>query len=114
MALLGAVCDGDCGLDVCCQMLGRLQTLEERQKLREEISDYLLARVDVPWMQDAMAACQEIRSEDLAVARSGASSPAAPAAVATAVAPQLIVIDAPEGSAPLPELPPPPPYLPPA
>ena len=114
MALLGTVCDGDCGLDVCCQMLGRLQTLEERQKLREEISDYLLARVDVPWMQDAMAACQEIRSEDLAVARSGASSPAAPAAVAAAVAPQLIVIDAPEGSAPLPELPPPPPDLPPA
>lgn len=34
--LLGTVVDGDCGLDVCCQMLSLPQTFENRVALREE------------------------------------------------------------------------------
>ena len=36
LALLGAVVDGDCGIDVACQMEGLPQTAEQRTLLREE------------------------------------------------------------------------------
>ena len=51
LAVLGTVMDGDCVIDVACQMLCLPQTLAQRAALRVEISDYLLARVNTPWMQ---------------------------------------------------------------
>ena len=45
LVALGTVMDGDCGIDVACQMLGLPQTFAQRAALREDISDYLLARV---------------------------------------------------------------------
>jgi hypothetical protein len=39
LAILGTVMDGDCGLDVACQMEGLCQTVENRTQLRE---DYLI------------------------------------------------------------------------
>ena len=36
VALLGAVCDGDCGVDVACQMVSLPQTAGQRALLREE------------------------------------------------------------------------------
>ena len=36
VALLGTVVDGDCGIDVLCQMAGLPQTLLQRTALREE------------------------------------------------------------------------------
>ena len=36
VALLGTVMDGDCGLDVCCQMLGILQNVTNRNSLRKD------------------------------------------------------------------------------
>ena len=33
--------------------------------MREELSDYLLARVKMPWMQELMAALQEVDPEDV-------------------------------------------------
>ena len=36
LALLGTVADGDCGIDVACQMLGLPQTAAQRLTLREE------------------------------------------------------------------------------
>ena len=36
LALLGTVVDGDCGIDVACQMEGLPQTAEQRTLLREE------------------------------------------------------------------------------
>ena len=36
IALLGTICDGDCGIDVACQMLGLPQTASQRALLREE------------------------------------------------------------------------------
>lgn len=35
VALLGTVCDGDCGVDCCCQMLCLPQTSQQRLDLRE-------------------------------------------------------------------------------
>ena len=65
IAVLGTVMDGDCGIDVACQMLGLPQSSAQRAALREEISDYLIARLKMPWMQDLMASLQEIDIEDL-------------------------------------------------
>ena len=36
LALLGTAVDGDCGIDVACQMEGLPQTAEQRTLLREE------------------------------------------------------------------------------
>ena len=69
--------DGDCGIDVACQMLSLPQTPGQREALREEISDYLLARVEEPWMQDLMAALQEINADDVRLSRSGGEAPMA-------------------------------------
>ena len=65
LAILGTVMDGDCGIDVACQMLGLPQTLAQRAALREEISDYLLARVNKPWMQEVMGLMQEVDLNDV-------------------------------------------------
>ena len=65
IAVLGTVMDGDSGIGVACQMLGLPQTLAQRAALREEISDHLLARVDKPWMQDAMGTLQEVDLADV-------------------------------------------------
>ena len=48
MALLGTVVDGDCGIDVACQMMGLPQTAVQRALVREEICDYLIARAQLP------------------------------------------------------------------
>ena len=37
IAVLGTVMDGDCGIDVACQMLGLPQTLAQRTALRKVI-----------------------------------------------------------------------------
>ena len=58
VAVLGTVMDGDCGIDVACQMLGLPQTAAQRAAVREEVSDYLLARLKTPWMQEIMGALQ--------------------------------------------------------
>ena len=65
LAVLGTVMDGDCGIDVACQMLGLPQTPAQRAALREEISDYLLARVNKPWMQEVMGTLQEVNLDDV-------------------------------------------------
>ena len=57
--------DGDCGIDVVCQMVGEPQPPSQRDAMREELSDYLLARVKMPWMQELMAALQEVDPEDV-------------------------------------------------
>ncbi len=62
LALLGTVMGRDGGIDVACQMLGLPQTFEQRTALLEEISGYLLARVQKPWMQDLMGHCKNWKS----------------------------------------------------
>ena len=42
VAVLGAVMDGDCGIDTMCAMLHRPQTEDERRATREELHDYLV------------------------------------------------------------------------
>ena len=65
LAVLGTVMDGDCGIDVACQMLGLPQTPAQRAALRKEISDYLLARVKTPWMQEVMGTLQKVDIDDV-------------------------------------------------
>ena len=65
LVVLGTVMDGDCGIGVACQMLGLPQTFEQRTALREEISDYLFARVKKPWMQELMGTLQELDVDDV-------------------------------------------------
>jgi len=69
--ILGTVADGDCGLDVMSQMMGVTQSSDERVALREVISDYLLERLEAPWMHDLMVACHELDKEDVLLFRSG-------------------------------------------
>ena len=98
LVLLGTVMDGDCGIDVACQMLGLPQTFAQRAALREDISDYLLARVKTPWMQEVMGSLQEVDLDDvrqilrepadapiLAVASGGTSEDTQPHVVAASV-----------------------------
>ena len=98
VAILGTVMDGDCGIDVACQMLGLPQTPAQRAALREEISDYLLARLKTPWMQELMGTLQEVDIADvrqilhgmadvpiLAVASGGAIEDTQPHVAAAAV-----------------------------
>ena len=41
VAVLGTVMDGDCGIDVACQMLGLPQTPAQRVSLREETTELI-------------------------------------------------------------------------
>ena len=90
VALLPTLCDGDCGPDVMTYILSRPQTLDSRTELRIAISDYLLERIDCPWMHDLMATLQEVKWEDVKLYRSGGTQiveiGAAPTFVAPAVA----------------------------
>ena len=49
-AILGTVTDGDCGLDVMSQMIGRPQTLASRTALREELAEFMVPRIKLPRM----------------------------------------------------------------
>ena len=62
-------------------MLGTPPSFEGRRALRIELSDYLLDRIDEPWMHDIMASCQELEWADVHALRS----------VATHVPPELIL-----------------------
>ena len=64
------VCDGDCGLDVMCLILGIERSLYERNSLRAELSDYLLRRLHLPWMIDILSVTQELNPDDVKLARS--------------------------------------------
>ena len=65
LVVLGTVMDGDCGIDVACQMLVLPQPPAQRAALREEISDHLFARVKTPWMQEVMGSLQEVDLDDV-------------------------------------------------
>ena len=81
------VADGDCAFDVMAMILARPTSFETRKTLRVEISDYLLERIDEPWMHDLMEACQELPRTDVAAFRAVENQPPAPPiAPATAVA----------------------------
>ena len=75
IVLLGTIMDGDCGIDTACMMLGLSQTACNRNALRQEISDLLLERLEMPWMHQLLVVCAELNVEDLEHFRScGASS----------------------------------------
>ena len=65
VATLATVVDGDCGIDVMAMMLGKPTSVAVRNDLRIEISDYLIHRINEPWMQQLMAYCQELDAKDV-------------------------------------------------
>ena len=98
VGILPTVLDGDCGMDVMTDMLGIDQTVESRNALRRELSDYLFDRIAEPWMHDIMAACQELEWDDVHALRASASDVplkpvATPPAVAEAIADTLVVTE---------------------
>ena len=86
VVVLGTVCDGDCGVDVMCQMLGLPQDAATRKHVRQEVGDYLLQRVNQEWMQNMMVACGELAAEDVdrfrSVRSGGQAGPLQPPAIA--------------------------------
>jgi len=70
MVLLGSVTDNDCGVDLMTMMLDLPQNFAERRALRNDLSDYLLQRLEVSWMHDMMLACGELSYADVEQARS--------------------------------------------
>ena len=67
VATLPTVCDGDCGVDVMSMMLGLPQSFDTRKQLRIDVSDYLLERMQEPWMLDLLVASQELDIDDVAL-----------------------------------------------
>ena len=65
VCIVATVLDGNCAFDVMIRMLGMPSSESARNDLRIEPSDYLISRLGEPWMHDVMAACQELRYEDL-------------------------------------------------
>ena len=90
IAILGTVCDGDCGLDSMHQMLGETSCPQSRRALRQELFEYLLYRIETPWMHDVLLASQEISKDDLELYRAAAphvQPPRPPPSEPPAVAP---------------------------
>lgn len=77
VAVISTVMDGDCGLDVMCQMLGRPPSLAARCEIRDAISDYLMARIRTSWMHELMLALQELDSEVVQTLVAGCTEPLA-------------------------------------
>ena len=95
ISTLATVMDGDCGLDVMTMMLAQPSSYDFRKQLRTEISEYLLSRMEEPWMLNLMVACQELQQEDV-IAAQGAIGRKKPAVVAPAVAESAPVLVADE------------------
>ena len=69
LVLFGTVTDNDCGVDTMCQMMQLPQTAEKRQELRNDMSEFLLERLETRWMHDLMVATCELDHEEVKQAR---------------------------------------------
>jgi hypothetical protein len=78
-------------------MLSLPQTFETRRDLREAISDYLIERIEEPWMHDLMVLCEELDADDVTLHRSSGSITTIvldpPPAVAAAVLVEPATVD---------------------
>ena len=106
--LFETICDGDCGPDAACMMLGLPRTFHNRQELRTEVARYLFHRREMPWMLDRLVSLQELNAEDVESLRSGgvssalveldfvvAEKPAAPLVEQPAMADHLAAVEQP-------------------
>ena len=88
VVVMGTVVDGNCGIDVMLQMEQVPTSPETIDTLRRDLSDYLVERAGQRWMQELLAACQEVTEEDfqgsllqVGMPRTLGSSDAAPATI---------------------------------
>ena len=77
--LLGTVSDGNCGIDVMCQMEQVEPSDKAMRGLRTDLSDYLIERAGATWMHELLISLQEMRVEDLQENLEAPSAPPPPA-----------------------------------
>ena len=65
VVVLGSVTDGNCGIDVMCQMMGLTQNVQQFYDERTALAAYLVERANVPWTHDLLVLCQEVTEEDV-------------------------------------------------
>ena len=104
-SMLPTVCGGDCAFDCMLMMLALPSGPVQRCQLREELSDYLLERLDQRWMLELLALCQEIDMAELRLCMDGilyscAGVAPAPPAVAEEAAGVAVALEEPEDGAP--------------
>ena len=63
--VIPTVADGDCGIDAMLKIIGEQSTPLARKQLREELADFIVARIQQQWFQELMAACQEVTLEEV-------------------------------------------------
>ena len=63
--LIKTAAQGDCGIDVMCQMLAVEQENYVRASIRTRPKDYLTQHAAEPWMWEMMSACQEFDHEEV-------------------------------------------------
>ena len=65
MVLRDAVADGNCGLDVMCQMKGLQREPLHMNMLRTDIADFIIQNATEPWLHELMVATGELSPEEL-------------------------------------------------
>jgi hypothetical protein len=63
--LLPTITNGNCGIDVMCQMKGIPATRANIELLRIEISDFVISKASEPWLHDLMVATRELTQDEL-------------------------------------------------
>ena len=63
IVLVQMVCDGDCGIDVMCEIIGVQSTEQSRFDLRQELSRFLIDEAEQPWMSELLRVRQELPDE---------------------------------------------------
>ena len=62
-AVISIVADGDCGIVAMLKIVCERSTPLVRKQLREELANFMIARIQQRWFQEVMAACQEVTWE---------------------------------------------------
>ena len=65
MVVLGTAVDGNCGIDVMCQMKGLPANDHNIRQLRTELCDFIISNASEPWVHDLMVATRELTQEEL-------------------------------------------------
>ena len=65
VVILGTVIDGNCGLDVMCNMKGVEASPDNIKALRLEIHDYIIQKAREPYLHELMVATGELTKDEL-------------------------------------------------
>ena len=65
MVVMGTAVDGNCGIDVMCQMKGLPANIDNFKQLRIELCDFIISNASEPWVHDLMVATGELTQDEL-------------------------------------------------